>query len=419
MFPPVEAFIGIRYIYARRGNHFIAFMSLTSIIATALGVAVLLTILSIMNGFEGELRDRILGMASHLVIEANGPDADDWPALVERIAAHHAVRAAAPYISRDVLLSHRGIVRAVEARGIAFEFEQRVTAIDAHMDDGGLSQLEPGAFRIVIGRELAEVFGLALGDRITLIAPQPIMTPAGMLPRLKRFEVAGIFEFGLHEHDSGLALINLSDAQRLFRIGSHIDGFRATLTDASLAPTVKQELIASYIARDAGVFTVTDWTESHRNLFRALKTEKIVMFSILAMAIGIAAFNIVSILVMAVTEKRPDIATLASLGMNRSDIMRIFFIQGGLTGIIGVCAGLLAGVLLAVNVGVIAGFIEQLLGFKILSPDIYYISDIPSELRWPDLIATTALATLLSLAAPLYPAWLAAGSDVCEGLRYE
>ena len=419
MFPPVEAFIGIRYIYARRGNHFIAFMSLTSIIATALGVAILLTILSIMNGFEGELRNRILGMASHLVVDADASLSADWPTLVDRIAAHRAVRAAAPYISRDVLLSHRGIVRAVEARGVVSEFEQRVTAIDAHMRNGGLDQLESGAFRIAIGRELADAFGLVLGDRITLIAPQPIMTPAGLLPRLKRFEVAGIFEFGLHEHDSGLALINLSDAQRLFRTGSRVDGVRATLEDASLAPAVKQELIESFRSQGPDATTVTDWTETHRNLFRALTVEKIVMFSILAIAIGIAAFNIVSILVMAVTEKRSDIAMLTSLGMDRSSVMRIFFVQGGLTGVIGVCAGLIVGVLLSVNVDVIASFVEQLLGFKILSPDVYYISEIPAELRLSDLIATTALATLLSLSAPLYPAWLAASSDVCEGLRYE
>ena len=419
MFPPVEAFIGIRYIYARRGNHFIAFMSLTSIIATALGVAILLTILSIMNGFEGELRNRILGMASHLVVDADASLNADWPSLVERIAAHRAVRAAAPYISRDVLLSHRGIVRAVEARGIASAFERRVTAIEAHMLDGGLDQLKPGAFRIAIGRELADAFGVVLGDRITLIAPQPIMTPAGLLPRLKRFEVAGIFEFGLHEHDSGLALFNLSDAQRLFRTGSHVDGVRATLEDASQAPAVKQELIESFKTQEPDATTITDWTETHRNLFRALKVEKIVMFSILAIAIGIAAFNIVSILVVAVTEKRPDIAMLTSLGMDRSSVMRIFFVQGGITGVVGVCAGLVAGVLLSVNVDAIAGFVEQLLGFKILSPEVYYISEIPSELRWSDLIATTALATLLSLSAPLYPAWLAASSAVCEGLRYE
>lgn len=419
MFRPVEAFIGTRYIYARRGNHFIAFMSLTSIIATALGVAILLTILSIMNGFEGELRNRILGMASHLVVEADASLSADWPALFERISAHRTVLAAAPYISRDVLLSHRGIVRAVEARGVAPEFEQRVTSIAAHMRDGGLDRLERGTFRIVIGRELADAFGLALGDRITLIAPQPIMTPAGLLPRLKRFEVVGIFEFGLHEHDSGLALIDLTDAQRLFRTGARVDGVRATLEDPSLAPVIRQELAVSLGTQAPHMTTVTDWTETHRNLFRALKVEKIVMFSILAIAIGIAAFNIVSILVMAVTEKRPDVAMLTSLGMDRASVMRVFFVQGGLTGVAGVCAGLIVGVLLSVNVGAISVFIEQLFGFKILSPDVYYISNIRSELRLSDLLATTALATLLSLGAPLYPAWLAASSNVCDGLGYE
>lgn len=419
MFPPVEAFIGIRYIHASRGNHFIAFMSLTSIVATALGVAVLLTILSIMNGFEGELRERILGMASHIIVETDDKAVREWRLLVDAVARNPLVVGAAPFVSRDVLLSRHGIVRAVEVRGVVPELERRVASVDAHMSKGRLIQLQPGSFRIVIGRELADAFGVSPGDTLTLIAPQPIVTPAGLLPRLKRFEVIGIFEFGLNEHDSGLGLIHLVDAQRLFRTGSGIDGVRAVVEDASLAPAVRGELTKLLRGLDMGFAGARDWTQMHRNLFRALKTEKIVMFCILAIAIGIAAFNIVSILVMAVIEKRPDIAMLGSLGMERGALMRVFLIQGGITGIVGVAVGLGVGVVLALNVGAIVTFFETVMGFKILSPEVYYISDIPSELRMPDLIVTAMLAGLLSVVAPLYPAWLAVSTVASEGLRHE
>ncbi len=419
MLTPAEAFIGVRYIYARRGNHFIAFMSLTAIVATALGVAVLLTILSIMNGFEGELRARILGMAAHVTVRAEGALAADWRTLTADIAARPDVRAAAPYLGRDVLISHRGVVQAIELRGVVPAREQEVSAIAGHMLEGELAELDQGRFRIVIGSELAEAFGLARGDRIALIVPQPLVTPAGMMPRVKRFEVAGIFEFGLHEHDAGLGLIALADAQRLFRAGSAVDGVRAMVTDASQAPAIAAEIAASFNEISPGAVSVSDWTETHRNLFTALKTEKIVMFSILAIAIAIAAFNIVSILVMAVTEKRADIAMLATLGMERSRIMRVFLIQGGLTGAAGIGMGLVAGAMLALNIDVIVATFEQLLGFKILSPDVYYISDIPSELRLPDFLATALVAALLGLAAPIYPAWLAARTEPVEALRYD
>lgn len=416
MLLPVEAFVGIRYIYAPRNNHFIAFISITAIMATALGVAVLVTILSIMNGFEHELRNRILGMAPHLSIESN-PTTSDWQILADAIADLPEVQSTAPYIRRDILLSYRGIVRVVEVRGIVPAFEVRATRIEPHIQEGTLSSLENGLFRIAVGTELAQSFGLSLGDKITVISPKPVVTPVGALPRLRRFEVAAIFEFGLHEHDSGLALINLQDAQRLFRMGGRIDGVRATLHEPSLAPIIGQKLIERGVMNRAGTLQVSDWTQSHRNIFRALRMEKIVMFGILAIAIGVAAFNIVSVLVVAVTQKRSDIALLSSLGLDRVRIMRIFLIQGGITGLLGVCVGLVFGLLLSANIGTIAASIEQLLGFKVLSPEIYYISDIPSEIRLWDFVMACVLAALLSLIAPLYPAWLAARTDVCEGLR--
>ena len=413
MFTPVHAFIGTRYIYARRGNHFSGFISLTSIVATALGVTVLLTILSIMNGFEGELRERILGMAAHLELESHAARASDWRAELARVAARKGVVAAAPYISRDVLIAYRGGVRAVELRGIDPAREREVTTIAQHMRSGAAETLAQAPFRIVIGSELAEALGVGPGMQLTLITPQPSVTPAGLVPRMKRFEIAGVFQFGLQEHDGGLVLVNLADAQRLFRLGDAIDGIRVRLDDADQAPALKAEL-----AR-AGGGEVRDWTDTHRNLFRALKTEKIAMFVILALAIAIASFNIVSILVVAVTDKRADISMLGALGMERGSVMRVFLVQGGVTGAVGVVAGLALGALLAANIDVLVALFERALGFKILSPDIYYISNVPSDLRLVDFIVTALLASLLSFAAPLYPAWLAASTRPSEGLRHE
>ena len=416
MIASLDWFIGIRYIYARRGNHFSGFISLTAIIATALGVTVLLTILSIMNGFEGEVRDRILGLAAHLEIDSGAQG--DWRALLKQVGAQPGVVAAAPYITRDVLVADRGSVRAVEVRGIDVARELGVTQLESHLKAGSLADLERTPFGVVIGRELAQSLGVRLGDRLTLITPQPSVTPAGLVPRLKRFVITGVFEFGLQEYDTGLVLINLTDAQRLFRSGDAIDGVRIKLLDAGQASAVKRALAVT-LGRAVGADDIRDWTDTHQNLFRALRIEKTVMFVILALAIGIAAFNVVSILVVAVTDKRADIAMLGALGLERRDIMWIFLVQGGVTGAIGVIAGVGCGALLAANIDVLVAGVEQLFGFKVLSPEVYYISTIPSELRGSDFVVTTVLASLLSLAAPLYPAWLAATTNLSEGLRHE
>ena len=416
MIASLDWFIGIRYIYARRGNHFSGFISLTAIVATALGVTVLLTILSIMNGFEGELRDRILSLAAHIEIDSGARD--DWRALLKQIGAQAGVVAAAPYVTRDVLVADHGTVRAVEVRGIDAARELGVTQLETHLKAGSLADLDRTPFGVVIGRELAQSLGVGLGDRLTLITPQPSVTPAGLLPRLKRFVITGMFEFGLQEYDSSLVLINLADAQRLFRSGDDIDGVRVKLLDAGKASAIKRALAVT-LGRSAGGDDIRDWTDTHQNLFRALRIEKTVMFVILALAIGIAAFNVVSILVVAVTDKRSDIAMLGSLGLERRDIMWIFLVQGGVTGAIGVILGVGCGALLAANIDVLVAGVERLFSFKVLSPDVYYISNIPAELRSGDFVVTTVLATLLSLAAPLYPAWLAATTSLSEGLRHE
>ncbi|MEQ8232499.1 MAG: lipoprotein-releasing ABC transporter permease subunit [Gammaproteobacteria bacterium] len=413
MFASVELFIGTRYIFARRGNHFIAFISLTAIVATALGVAVLLTILSIMNGFEGELRERILGMSAHLELDTRSLDGTAWPRALAAVDARDGVIAAAPYVSRDVLVAQRGVVRAVEVRGVLPAAEHAVTALAPHMTAGDVASLGAGRYNVIVGAELAAQLGLRVGDDLMLLSPQPVVTPAGLVPRLKRFTVSGVFEFGLQEHDGALEQIHVDDAARLFRLGERVDGIRVRLADANAAPALKQEL-----ARELGL-PVRDWTDTHRNLFRALGTEKIAMFVILALAIAIAAFNLVSILVVAVTEKRGDVAMLGALGLTRARIMRIFFLQGGITGVLGVLAGLALGYLLAVNIGAVVAWLERVLGFRVFSPDVYYISTIPSDPRWPDFAATATFALVLALAAPLYPAWLAARPSPAEGLRHE
>ena len=416
MFAPVTCFIGFRYIHARRGHHFSAFVSATAIFATALGVTVLLTILSIMNGFESELRERILGLAAHL--EVTMSSGDDPRAVVATIAALPGVRAAAPYLARDALVAQAGLVRAVEVRGVDVGAELRATSLASHLVAGSFTALASMPYGVVVGRELAAQLGLEVGSALTLLVPQPSMTPAGLVPRLKRFRVVAVFEYGLQEHDTALVLINRAAAARLFRVAGAADGVRVRLHDASAAPRMKHEL-ADALGRARGQDDIRDWTDTHRNLFRAMHIEKSVMFIILALALAIAAFNVVSIMVVAVNEKTRDIAILAALGLRRARIMRVFLVQGGAIGLLGVALGLGAGILLAQHIDAVVAASERLLGFKVLSPELYYISTIPSELRYSDVIATALVALVLALGAPLYPAWLAARLDLAAGLRHE
>ena len=413
MFRPTELFIGLRYIYARRGKHLIAFISMTAIVATALGIAVLLTILSIMNGFEGELRGRIVGMAAHLDVDTRHLEPRDFAKARDLIKGHAGIQAVSPYIERDVLVQRGGAVRAVLARGVDMQAETAVTKLQAHLVAGDLTALARERFQAVIGSELAQQLGLRVGDSLTVLSPRPRVTPAGLLPVTKRFVVAGIFEFGLNEHDGGLVLMARHDAARLFRSGESIDGIKVRANAGVDVPAIKNEL------RGETHLDITDWGDTHQNLYRALKTEKVVMFVILALAIAIAAFNVVAILVVAVNQKRGDIAMLNAMGMSRSGVLRVFLYQGCVMASVGVILGLVLGAVLAYEIDSIVAFVESSLGFKIFSPEVYYISSIPSDPRQADFIATAIFAFLLALVAPLYPAFLAAGQDPGEGLRYE
>jgi len=415
MLTPYELFVGLRYTRARRKNHFISFISITSMLGIGLGVAALIVVLSVMNGFQKELRATILGVVSHIQVAGLGGRLDDWPALTEQVRRNPEVIASAPYVMAEGLLSHGRPVHGTVVRGILPGLEDTVAEIGSNMRDGGLDTLVPGEYRIALGIDLARSIGASIGDRVVLIAPQGQVTPAGILPRLRKFTVTGIFELNNYQYDSALALIHLEDAQKLFRFGDSVSGIRLKVEDLFAAPRVARELSETLPPE----VYVSDWTRSHANFFRAVQIEKRVMFIILLLIVAVAAFNIVSTLVMAVTDKRADIAILRTLGAAPGDIMKIFIIQGALIGFVGTLAGLVLGVALAANIDVVVPAIESALGFKFLAKDVYYISDLPSDLQLRDvgIIATTAF--VLTLLATLYPSFKAARTNPAEALRYE
>ncbi len=415
MLTPYELFVGLRYTRAKRRNHFISFISVTSMLGIALGVAALIVVLSVMNGFQKELRARILGVASHVQITGMAGGLKDWQRVASQAAVNKEVVAAAPYVMAQGLISNRQTVQGSIVRGILPADEDKVADIGLHMKSGSLGALQPGKFGIVLGSELASSIGARVGDKIVVIAPQGQVTPAGIMPRLKQFDVVGIFEVGMYEYDAGLALIHLEDAQKLYRMEGKVSGVRLKLKDLFAAPRVARELTYSL---DADVY-VADWTRSHANFFRAVQIEKRVMFIILLLIVAVAAFNIVSTLVMAVTDKRADIAILRTLGAAPGEIMKIFIIQGALIGVIGTLVGVFGGVLIALNVDVVVPAIERLIGVQFLAKDVYYISDLPSDLHLQDVAVIALTSFALSLAATLYPSLRAARVNPAEALRYE
>jgi lipoprotein-releasing system permease protein len=410
-----ELLVGLRYTRAKRRNHFISFISLTSMAGIALGVAALIVVLSVMNGFQTELRARILGVASHVQISGAGNRLADWQSIISVALKHPRVQAAAPFVNAQGMLSAGQAVRGAVVRGVLPADEDRVAEIGRHMRAGQLQALKGGEFGIVLGTDLARALGVLPGDRVALIAPQGQVTPAGVIPRLKQFTVVGLFEIGMFEYDSGLALIHLEDAQRLYQMDGAVSGVRLKLDDLFAARTVARELMAKL---GADLFA-SDWTRSHANFFRAVEIEKRVMFIILTLIVAVAAFNIVSTLVMLVTDKQADIAILRTLGASPRSVMEIFVVQGALIGVIGTLIGVVGGVLLALNVDVVVPAIENTLGFKFLAKDVYYISDLPSDVQAKD-VATIGLVSLaLAFLATIYPSWRASRVNPAEALRYE
>jgi lipoprotein-releasing system permease protein len=413
---PYEIAIGLRYTRARRGsgrNRFIPFISATSMAGIALGVAALIVVLSVMNGFQEELRNRILSVASHIEIRGLPVLAD--PAEVTRIArTAPRVKAAAPYVLGQAMLSAGAVNRGALVRGIDPALEDGVADVGRHMRTGSLAALKPGEFGIVLGAELARALGVRSGDPVVVVVPQGSVTAAGTLPRLKTFRLVGVFEVGMYEFDNGLALINIDDAAKLYRLEG-VSGVRLKVDDLFAAPAVAREIAAAMPL----AVEVRDWTFSHANFFRAVQIEKRMMFIILTLIVAVAAFNIVSAQVMTVTDKQADIAILRTLGASPRSIMVIFIVQGALIGAIGTAIGVAAGVALAKNIDVVVPAIERVFNVQFLDKSVYYISDLPSDLQRADVLGIAGIALALALAATLYPAWRAARVNPAEALRYE
>ena len=416
MFKPLPLYIGLRYTRAKRRNHFISFISLSSMLGIALGVTALITVLSVMNGFEKELRSRMLGMSSHVVVGTFENSWADWQNLAQNIRGKNHVIGVAPFIQGQGMLTVQKKVEGIFLQGIAPKIEPEVSEVQDKMVSGSLDNLKSGKFGIILGEELARKLGISIGQKVTVIVPQASVTPVGVLPRMKRFTVQGIFRVGMHEFDSGLALLHIDDAARLLRmpVGS-ISGLNIKLDDMFLAKSFNRELQSELPFSNNSY----DWTYRHKNFFKAIKMEKTVMFIILALIVAVAAFNIVSTLVMVVTDKQADIAILRTLGATPRAVMGIFMVQGTLIGFFGTLLGLVGGISLALNIETIIPAIEHLWGIQILSPDIYYISEVPSDLRWLDVYKITAFSFIISILSTIYPASRASRTQPAEALRYE
>ena len=427
MYKPLEAFIGLRYVRAKRRNHFISFISLISMLGIALGVTTLITVISVMNGFEKELRARILGAIAHATIQPVDGSLQEWREVIDRVQQHPEVNGAAPYIEEGVWLQGAESSGAF-IRGIDPEYETRVSEVDQKMLAGELSELRPGEYGIILGIGLASRLRVGPGDRVTVIAPRLKATPVGASPLMRRFTVVGAFEFGEFENDSTLALVHMEDAARLLRMPpGESGGVRLHLKDMYRAWAVARDIsgqISSWdMAREdentPSYYSVRDWTQERGNLFQAVKTEKTVMWVILSLIIAVAAFNIISMLVMVVTDKQADIAILKTMGAQSGTVMRVFVIQGSVIGVIGTGLGVIGGILLAQNIGEVVPFLEQLFGFSLFPSDIYYITELPSELRSSDVIKFALMSLGMSLLSTIYPSWRAARTHPAEALSYE
>ncbi len=415
MFHPLSLFIGLRYTRAKRRTHFISFISLTSMMGIALGVTALITVLSVMNGFEKELRQRILGMASHASIQGYDGGLRNWHGVIETMRQDPRIIGAAPYIQKEGMLTLGQQVNGTIINGVLPEEESKVSEVGNKMLFGSMDDLKPGEFNIILGKELARALGVLVGDKVTLVAPQANVTPAGILPRLKRFTVIGVFEVGMYEYDSALALVHMQDAAKLFGMEETVTGVRLKVGDIFEAPRIVQDAARGL----GGDYLVSDWSRQHANFFRALKIEKRMMFIILFLIVAVAAFNIISTMVMVVTDKTSEIAILRTLGAAPRTVMRIFMVQGTIIGVIGTLLGAVGGVSLALNVATIVPMIEHLFSVQFLPADVYYISDFPSDLHWNDVFFITATSFALSLLATIYPAWRASRMQPAEALRYE
>lgn len=410
-----ELWIGNRYVRSRSGNRFVSLISMISMLGIAIAVAVLIIVLSVVNGFERELKDRLLAMTGHASIDGAEGRLGEWPLFASAALEDPRVMASAPYVDGQALLIAGDKLSGAALRGIDPVREQTVSGVADVMTRGELASLAAGDFNIVLGTELAAALVVAPGDKVTVTLAQGTVTPAGIIPRSKRFTVSGLYRVGMYEFDRRLAFVHINDAQRLFRLGDDVSGLRLAVSDVFEAPVIVRDVA---LAGGGGVL-VSDWTRRHVNFFRSIQITKSILFVILLLVIAVAAFNIVSTLVMVVKDKQADIAILRTIGARPGSILRIFVTQGTVIGVAGTVAGALAGVLVTLNLESIVGFLETSLGIKLLAADVYFISDLPADLRWPDVARVSGIALLLALASTLYPAWRGARTLPAEALRYE
>ena len=414
MFRPLSLAIGLRYTRAKRRTGFISFISGASVVGIALGVIALITTIAVMTGFQEEFRNRLLGAVAHATISGVGDSMPDWQHAVQLAHADKRVLGAAPYVERVAMLQGEDEQGAL-LRGVLPELESEVSVLAKKMLRGKLSDLQPGKFSIVLGNELAQTLGVDVGDHVTVFVAEFHTTPVGALPRFKRFTVVGIFELGAQPYDNSLAIMHMQDAQRLLRMGNGVTGVRLKLVDMFQAGNVARDLAN----RRGGMYQVRDWRRDNANMFSAVKLEKTVMFVLLSLMIGIAAFNLLSSLVMLVTDKQADIAILRTLGMRSRTIMGVFMIQGMLIGTVGIALGVIGGVVLTQNLGHIVHLIEQITGAQVMSSDVYYISGVPTALEWTDVATIAVVGWVMCFLATIYPAWRAAKVDPANALRYE
>ena len=410
-----ETWIGNRYVRSRSKNSFVSLISAISMLGIAIAVSVLIIVLSVVNGFERELKDRLLAMTAHASIEGAERELAGWEELLSTAEKNDRVVAAAPYVSGQALLVFGEQLSGAELRGIDAQQEDAVSGVAGLMLEGRLDSLEPGEFNIVLGVELANKLGVGLGDKVTVTLAEGIVTPAGIVPRTKRFTVSGIYRVGMYEFDRRLAFVNIGDAQKLYRKKDTVTGMRLAVTEIYEAHGIVREVALEHGA----LVLISDWTRRHVNFFRSIQITKSILFVILLLVIAVAAFNIVSTLVMVVKDKQTDIAILRTVGARPSSILRIFVTQGSVIGIVGTLAGVLFGVLLATNLEIVVTYVEAIFGIKFLAADVYFISDLPSELRVGDVLRIAAIALALALVSTLYPAWVAARTAPAEALRYD
>jgi len=415
MLRPFELGIALRYLRSKNKNRFISFISVISTTGIAIAVAVLIVVLSVMNGFEYEVRTKILKVVSHGAITGWAGQLDDWREIRKIVEAHPETLSAAEFIKGQGMLVGASSVKGVEIRGLHPDAEIKTSGLADLMTQGRIESLQAGAYRIILGQELADLLEVTVGDKLVLMISQGAITPAGMIPRMRRFEVSGIFDAGMYEYDRGLVLVSLEDAARLYHLGDAVSGIRLAVHDPMQAPLIVRQIAQSL---DRDVF-ITDWTRQHANFFRSIQLTKSIIFIILLLVVAVAAFNIVSTLVMVVREKRGEIAILRTLGASPADVLRIFVAQGGLIGLIGTAFGITLGIIVSLNLAWIVAILERMMGFRFLAPDVYFISDFPSRLMTGDVVQVALIAVLLAFVSTIYPAWRGSVMAPAEALRHE